>query len=206
MPSKSGKRRRSYTNHRWYLACKKFREGKYPTQRAFLRSADSCDDLGESDHVTLFRKLKLYDSGKLKPGDQRKKARKPDFPLIEEKVIRYAQLRKKLYAKDKCGLSWQLLKAKAVSFADALGVESFKASNGWLNRVLKRAGLISIALHGEAMGMSEEDRLEKINAWKVELHQLLEEKDNISPMSPALFSVRDASFASKGLGDLGTSS
>ena len=47
-------------------------------------------------------------------------------------------------------------------FADELGFgDDFKASDGWIQSVLKAGGKKSVSLHGEGMEMTEEEQVEK---------------------------------------------
>ena len=82
------------------------------------------------------------------------------------------------YKRDKCGVSWSLLRAKALFWAENMGLEAFKASSGWVDKTLKRHGIERINLHGEAMDMTEDERIRVMAPWKKELEELIEDKKN----------------------------
>ena len=177
-----GVRKESHTYSFWYGLCKTYVE-KYDgtiSQAEFLRSSNSGPTVAgtQSERNTFSRNVKRYKAGDLEPLDTvRIKARK--YTTVEEKVVQYVDLRSKLYQHDKCGLSWFYLKEKAEQFVDALpaterlAYNDFTVSNGWLERVLKRHGLKSTTLHGEAGGVDEEKRIAAMTKWKAEFHSIL---------------------------------
>ena len=77
----------------------------------------------------------------------------------------------------KIGLSYSFLQAKAQEFFDNLldeekGGRKFKASNGWLSKVLKRNGLSSHAIHGEGGEMDEKQQQENIKQMQDKIQDL----------------------------------
>jgi DDE superfamily endonuclease len=73
---------------------------------------------------------------------------------------------------------WFVVKAKSLHFADQLGIVGFTASNGWIQKALKRGGKLSIRLHGEADDMTPEVRHQTIDEWKKkEFHPLIDQFD-----------------------------
>ena len=130
------------------------------------------------------KKLKAFKTGELKVEavDFKRKA-EGKFTEVAEKVIAYIKLHAKAYVKDKFGISWNLLKEKATGYAAKLGIQEkeFKASDGWLQGVLKHSGMTGIKLHGEAMEIDAEQRIAIINKWKEEEFHPLIEKHNVAP-------------------------
>jgi hypothetical protein len=180
LTTKKGKKRgpktgTKHTNQKdmndWFQACQGY--NGTDNHKEYLRLLPKFSGT-HSEAVSFGKKLKQYKEGKLKPSES-KKMRPSHFPNIEEKLVAYIDLRAKFYKRDKCGLSWQLLKIKAQKFADDLGMNDFKASDGWLNRTLKRSGKIGISLHGEADDMVPEERFRIVEEWKgTKFHPLIE--------------------------------
>ena len=122
--------------------------------------ADASSDKFEgtdSEARSFCRWLNLYHEGKLKPTNgASKRERKPGFPEVEEALVDY------IFQHDKLGISRQIMKDKAMEYADMLakgGVQelhNFKASDSWITNVLERNGLSGMNLHGEAGEMTEE--------------------------------------------------
>ena len=143
------------------------------TQKAFLQSEASGPNFSRtaSEIVTFQKKLKAFKEGTLKvKAVNFKRKSEGKFKEVEEKLIAHMKLRAKKFCKDELGLSWNFLLAKATGFAQTLGIEEgeFKASAGWLDKCLKRNGMVGIKLHGEAMEMPEQERRAIINKWKKE--------------------------------------
>ena len=96
--------------------CRKYVQGKYSSCNAFLRSAESGSDVSIQDARTFNRALKKFKDGGLINDD--KKRKKED---IRAKLIYYIEPQEQIYKRDKCGLSWALLKQKSLVFAEQLG-------------------------------------------------------------------------------------
>ncbi|MGH7954791.1 MAG: hypothetical protein ACREOZ_02400 [Gloeomargaritales cyanobacterium] len=123
------------------------------------------------------RNLEKFRSGQLIKSEM-KRDRPSVFEPVKEKLIKYIELRSRLYQQDKCGLSY-ILKEKAVQWAKDLKLpETFMASNGFISSLLKREGKISVALHGEAMEMSPEEQQENLAEFRKRLNHLIE-KHNV---------------------------
>ena len=122
--------------------------------------------------ATLVRVTRMY-----RHRLSRRSNRSGKFSEVEEKLLNYIDLRSTLYSRDKCGLSWTIIQEKALKFAEELGVEGFMASPGWVLNALNRGGKISVALHGEGMEMSVEERGKLMTPWKQEPVELIAEKN-----------------------------
>ena len=154
----------------WFDAIQIFKSLDPPMSQAmFLKSSISGDLFSgtQSERQIFSRRLKEFDKGKFKDKNLNvKKLAAVGFPEVESKLVRYLELRERNYQRDKLGVDWNYLKNKAFEFADALGVEDFKASDGWLSNVLKRSNKHGIKLHGEAGEMSPEEIVTIIEDWK----------------------------------------
>jgi bacterioferritin-associated ferredoxin len=60
--------------------------------------------------------------------------------------------------------------------ADDLGVEDFKASDGWLNNTLKYHNMKRIRLRGEADNLTDEEVKAAMDPFRAELQELAKEK------------------------------
>ena len=63
-----------------------------------------------------------------------------------------------------------------MKWAEVLGVEDFKASDGWLNKTLKHHNMQRIRLHGEADDLSDEEVKAAMDPFRAELQVLAEDK------------------------------
>ena len=77
---------------------------------------------------------------------------------MEEKIKTYLNLRSQKYKKDKCGISWILIREKCLGWATELGFHELKVSAGWIQNNLKYYNLKRIKLYGEATDMSVEKK------------------------------------------------
>jgi hypothetical protein len=97
---------------------------------------------------------KKYQSGQLLNNGAKQDKKKTMYDEVKVKLLQYIELWEQLYTLDKCGLSWALLREKALFFAAELSFgDDFKASNGWIQSVLKAGGkkvsLITQKRHGD---------------------------------------------------------
>jgi hypothetical protein len=113
--------------------------------------------------------LKRYNSGEL-PNNGTKQNRPSPYDDVKEKVLEYIELRARLYKRNKCGLSWALLKHKSLVFAEQLGhdVNTFKAGDYFI---------ACIELHGEGMDMSEKDQAKNRETFFSSLRKTIEKFD-----------------------------
>jgi hypothetical protein len=118
--------------------------------------------------LDIFRKVENQDRQKLKCGE---------FDEIEVRLVEYLKFRKERFSKDKCGMTYELMRDKAFDIADVLKTEGqlsiqdrekFKASNGWIHNVLTRHNLIDVIAHGEKGDIDEADAALKMSAFKDE--------------------------------------
>jgi len=125
---------------------------------------------------TFNRALKKFRDGLLQ-NDDAKRIRTSLFDDVKEKLLQYIELRAQLYKRDKCGLSWALLKEKALYYAEQLGHDNFRAGDYFIASVLKKGNKKCIALHGEGMEMSEEDKVSKRASFTATLRSYMERYD-----------------------------
>jgi hypothetical protein len=85
-----------------------------------LRSEESGQDVSLKHQSTFNQALKRYNSGEL-PNNGSKRNRPSPYEDVKEKVLEYIEFQARLYKRDKCGLSWALLKHKSLVFAEQLG-------------------------------------------------------------------------------------
>jgi hypothetical protein len=170
--------RDDHTSSFWYDLCQKFVNGKFKSQSAFLRSEESGQDVSLKHQSTFNQALKRYNSGEL-PNNGSKRNRPSPYEDVKEKVLEYIEFQARLYKRDKCGLSWALLKHKSLVFAEQLGhdVNTFKAGDYFIASILKKGNKKSIELHGEGMDMSEEDQAKKWETFFSSLRETMEKFD-----------------------------
>ena len=125
---------------------------KVETVERFRRSGQTQVAFAAQNNVhvgNLSRWIKDYTSNK-EAAPASKRNRQGYFVDVENKLVQYIQLRLQKYSEEKCGLSYLLMKAKAMQFAEEVGCEKqFTASNGWIEKVLRRHGLSGFSLYGE---------------------------------------------------------
>jgi hypothetical protein len=66
-------------------------------------------------------------------------------------------------------ISGPLLQEKALSFANILKIENFKASNGWLNKFCARNNIVFRAISGESACGNQND----VNDWTSRLPDII---------------------------------
>jgi hypothetical protein len=180
MPRTPGKKRvakkRLDRSHSfWHDLCRKYVQGKYSSCNAFLRSADSGSDVSIHDARTFQRALLKFKEGSLKNDDKKRKKASP-YEDIRAKLIEYIELRERLYKRDKCGLSWALLKEKALIFGEQLGHGgTFKAGDSFIQGALQAANKKGVFLHGEGMEMTLEEQIVNKHCFIVGMREKMEE-------------------------------
>jgi hypothetical protein len=79
------------------------------------------------------------------PAGSKYRKRKSDYLAVEKELVNYINHRTRFYPDNRSGLSYADLKAKAMEFAlhtlSEEKTQSFKASNGFIGKVLKRNNL-----------------------------------------------------------------
>jgi hypothetical protein len=108
-----------------------------------------------------------------------KQSQASPYEDVKEKLLKYVELQAQLYKHDKCGLSWALLKQKALFYAEQLGhdLNSFKAGNYLISSVLKKGNKKRVALHSEGMEMTKEDKALHRAAFVCSLREHMENYD-----------------------------
>ena len=116
----------------------------------FLKSNHTSDLFhGSKSQKDSFGKyLKKYDNNELKPMAM-KRQRKRKYVQVEEKMKKYLNLRSQKHKKDKCGISWILIREKCLGWATELGFHEFKVSAGWIQNTLKYYNLKRIKLQSK---------------------------------------------------------
>ena len=173
----------------WFSLCAKYvaalKSQPKLSHAAFLRSKDSGDEINDAagNRAVFGKKLKQYQAGKLNSSTKLKRQKGGQFEDVEKKLVDYINLRKKLYRRDKCGMSWVLMEEKAKLFAKQCGYAdgSFNASAGWIQNTLNRHGIIGIKLHGEANDLDDAEREKVMLEWTTKKFHPLLEQHNISP-------------------------
>ena len=98
---------------------------------------------------------------------------------VKHQLVKYLHLWQQYYKIDKCGLSWQILKEHAATFAEEQKESqpekyaTFNTSSGWLSNVLKRNNFVGVSLHGEAAEADQEERCNAINKFWKDLQEKL---------------------------------
>ena len=153
----------------WYKICHLYRTNLYKSQSSFLRSNDSGDIEDTLSNRSLFSKnLKKYDKGKLSERMDIHWIRAGNkFKPIEMKLVNYLEMREKSFQRCKLGMSWKVLLGKAAKWGQEMdGMKDFKASKGWLSKVLHRNAFVSVNAHGEANEISDSEYNNIIAEWK----------------------------------------
>jgi len=98
---------------------------------------------------------------------------------VKHQLVEYLHLWQQYYKIDKCGLSWQILKEHAATFAEEQKVSQpkkyagFNALSGWLSNVLKWNNFVGMSLHGKAAEADEEEYHNAINKFWKDLQEKL---------------------------------
>jgi hypothetical protein len=143
----------------WYAACESYcLHHSHMTHRAFLQSTHyhECQELGsatKSQIVSFGKKLRLYQSNHLTPS-ARKRQKTAQYTEVEDRLVAFIRLQRHNQSltsaktttniKSTVQLSWKYLQERALGYAEMERhkqpekYRDFKASNGWLGRVLKR--------------------------------------------------------------------
>ena len=166
------------TSGDWFRACETFVSLKVKQSQAqFLKSNLSGPLIQgtRSEQCSFSANLKKYKKGELKNVEM-KRVRTRQFAAVEEILVQYLKLRELNYKRDKLGISWLLMIEKCLKWAEDLGVEDFKASDGWLNNTLKYHNMQRIRLHGEADDLTDEEVKAAMDPFRAELQELAEDK------------------------------
>lgn len=115
----------------------------------------------------LKNKDKILNSAINENGKDRKRARGPENPDVDECVLKwFKQARDK-----KIPLSGPLVRAKAEEFASGLDKGDFKASTGWLDGFKERNNISFKTVCGESGSVDEQ----AADVWKTDVLQMIEE-------------------------------
>lgn len=102
------------------------------------------------------------------------------YAVVEKEFIDYVRKRSEAYQQDKCGLSWLIMKDKALFIYDNLFPPSerdphfpiFKASSSWISKTLKRNNIVGVSLHGEASDVDPIDSVIAMEAFRTNLDNI----------------------------------
>ena len=83
----------------------------------FLKNLD-CGDGETLNECTFRRWITNHESNKSIINQDRIRNRKSNLPDVEEKIVNYLNFRKERFSKDKCGISYDLIRSKALEFSD----------------------------------------------------------------------------------------
>ena len=169
------------TSEDWFRACETFENLKVKQSQAqFLKSnlSGPLTQGSRSEQCSFSANLKKHKKGELKNVEM-KRVRKRQFAAVEETLAQYLKLRELNYKRDKLGISWLLMIEKCLKWAEDLGIEDFKGSNG-LNNTLKYHNMTRIRLHGEADDLLDEEVKAAMNPFRDEF-QALAEKKGVGP-------------------------
>ncbi|XP_051166595.1 jerky protein homolog-like [Leptopilina boulardi] len=83
-------------------------------------------------------------------GNSDKKLRKPKFDDLDQAMLTWFHQQRA----NNIPISGPIAKAKASSFAEELGIEDFKASEGWLDKFKQRHNTNYGKISGEAMDVN----------------------------------------------------
>lgn len=115
---------------------------------------------------TFTARLKEFDDSLLSKSDKRVKNRPVHYPDVEKKLVQYVEFRQKKWDVDHIGLNWEILKIKAIFFANKLGHSNFDSTNGWLGGVCHRNDIHRLLFHGEANEINNTTYNTVLKDWK----------------------------------------
>jgi len=149
------------------------------SNKEFLESEISGKEVTgtQSEQVTFGEMLKRHLAGTLESFG-RKRNRKSPNPELEKKLLQNIELRSKSYETGHCGLSSLILEQRLKTWAQNEPSEKyreFKASQGFIQRVLKNNNIVHVKLHGEANDITEEEANRLIAPFMKELADLITE-------------------------------
>ncbi|KRX72758.1 Tigger transposable element-derived protein 6 [Trichinella sp. T6] len=95
----------------------------------------------------------------------RKRIRSGNFAELEEVLLKWF----KQVRTSNIPVDGTVVRSKAAELAHMMGINDFKASNGWINRFRERHGLVYRSVRGEAAGVN----MYTVDTWKDRLQVLL---------------------------------
>lgn len=186
----------SYTQKEKFRLVRYFVENKqmYKSIRDYLRSVES-DPLTISQRSPFQRWLKDYNCGNLRDTDKEIYRRRDSiFKPVESKLLQYINSQEEHRQLDSVALSWKDLKAKALSIWETLPTEqkeglklNFTASDGWLDRFLKRQDLSLRGLQRQSNKLADERKAEAHVECPYETQELVTEYEIINSDQPTFY-------------------
>ena len=108
------------------------------------------------------------------------KQRVRESKALEDNSVKYIRLRQSIYLRDKYGLSWVILDTKLADWSvleEDEAHKDFKASPGFISRVMKDHNLIGVSLDGESHDMDDEEREGIMTEWRVDYWKKMQDPD-----------------------------
>jgi cytochrome c1 len=104
----------------WYNLCKRFTDNKLryaSKQTNFLRHSDSGEQVNVTDKARFSTWMKKYLAGHLKAEERggMQQNRKGLYDKVANKLVHYLDLRAEKFKQDHLGISWSMLKIKAIN-------------------------------------------------------------------------------------------
>ena len=144
-----------------YLDAK--RRNKFLSMDAFLWTYNTKVKISKQLLSKWIKKKQILDS--IPDANSRKRMRYGVYTEVEDAVVRYLDKRKALFKIDKCGVSYDVIRACAFRYVERLCLDndtkreefkSFHASDHWIYNFINRSGSVNLKLHGEKGDIDEE--------------------------------------------------
>ena len=101
----------------WFELCEKFYKTPIKQQTVLLQS----EGISETKRRAFSHYWAKYKKGKLTP-DKQKRLKVTKYAAVEEKPVKYIEVRNCLMHRDKCGISWAVLKSRVLRYAAQLNL------------------------------------------------------------------------------------
>lgn len=136
------------------------------SQRKFLQSNDKSDELDKTNKSAFSSHWKKFEAGDLCEPSNLTRQPKTKHPQIEARLIQCINAAAQNHTRDKCDISFTLLRHKCNQWANAANVKDWQVLNSWIGDALEQAGRVSIKLHGEANKLTEEEIVLIVTPWR----------------------------------------
>ena len=85
---------------------------------SFLKNLDCGNGRKKLNEITFRGWIKDFENNKSIINQERIRKRESNLPDIEGKIVNYLNFRKERFTKDKCGVSYDLIRSKALEFSN----------------------------------------------------------------------------------------